>query len=574
MERSELLLDTAKFEGVFDSISTTLVQQTSVLRSMYNLDVKKLELDKEAKKDAARDRALKVDEAAVQTQTQSNDSTSTDSSFSTVSAGASSLTSGLAALVGGALGGMSIAGIGAMVVKGGFLALVAPKIGDFISGAVNETLNQANPPDAPGDGTAEFNKSISDGIGDAFTYGFIGRLFGKRVAAIAAVGGFVGSFSEEIIKKFGNEDNVIDEFGMEFDETAVSNILKAIGAAIALITPSLIRRALPRILSRNMVRPAVVGAVAGAAAIDGSGNRVDPRPRNFTRQADGSFTSNRTGETLRGGALQNAQRTYDSDQDLMRRLDNSKYAKFAKFAKGAGALGSVISIGYLASILLNEEYTDAEKTELIGGELGAIFGGVNGAVLAAGVGAAMGITSGPGAIITAIGGGIAGAVAGDWLGSQIAGMIVGSKTDFDEVPADVRSTLPLMDTNALPLTSEPRPTYSGQQGDYDRNDWDNTLGKLYNPDGTLKPEFLLPNIPESVEPIMGPDQVISRQRRLQSLESNAMDFGQAQASVLLAEGAKVYRAGNNSSVTNVTNITKIDSSSSLANNSGVITAFG
>ena len=73
---------------------------------------------------------------------------------------------------------------------------------------------------------------------------------------------------------------------------------------------------------------------------------------------------------------------------------------------------------------------------------------------------------------------------------------------------------------------------------------------------------------------MGPDQVISRQRRLQSLESNAMDFGQAQASVLLAEGAKVYRAGNNSSVTNVTNITKIDSSSSLANNSGVITAFG
>ena len=61
MERSELLLDTAKFEGVFDSISTTLVQQTSVLRSMYNLDVKKLELDKEAKKDAARDRALKVD---------------------------------------------------------------------------------------------------------------------------------------------------------------------------------------------------------------------------------------------------------------------------------------------------------------------------------------------------------------------------------------------------------------------------------------------------------------------------------------------------------------------------------
>ena len=133
---------------------------------------------------------------------------------------------------------------------------------------------------------------------------------------------------------------------MEFDETAVSNILKAIGAAIALITPSLIRRALPRILSRNMVRPAVVGAVACAATIDGSGNRVDPRPRNFTRQADGSFTSNRTGETLRGGALQNAQRTYDSDQDLMRRLDNSKYAKFAKFAKGSGALGSVISIGY------------------------------------------------------------------------------------------------------------------------------------------------------------------------------------------------------------------------------------
>ena len=165
MERSELLLDAAKFEGVFDSISTTLVQQTSVLRSMYNLDVKKLELDKEAKKDAARDRALKVDEAAVQTQTQSNDSTSTDSSFSTVSAGASSLTSGLAALVGGALGGMSIAGIGAMVVKGGFLALVAPKIGDFISGAVNETLNQANPPDAPGDGTDEFNKSISDCLG-------------------------------------------------------------------------------------------------------------------------------------------------------------------------------------------------------------------------------------------------------------------------------------------------------------------------------------------------------------------------------------------------------------------------
>lgn len=581
MERSELLLDAAKFEGVFDSISTTLVEQTSVLRSMYNLDVKKLAFDKEVKKDAARDKALRVDDAAVQTQTQSNDNSS--SSFNNTGASISNAASGLAALVGGALGGISVAGLGAMVIKGGFLALVAPKIGDFISGAINETLDNVNPPDKKGDGTSEFNKSISDGIGDAFTFGFIGRLFGKRVAAIAAAGGFVKSFSDEIIKKFGNDQDVIDKFGMEFDEKAVGNILTAIGAAIALVAPSIIKRALPRLLSRTMgiASAATVGAVAGAAAIDANGNRVDPKPRNFTRQADGSFISNTTGKVLTGGAAQNAQRTYDSDQDLMKRLDNSKYARFAKFAKGAGALGSVISIGYLASILLNENYTDDEKVELIGGELGAIFGGVGGAALAAGVGAAMGIATGPGAIITGIGGGIVGAIAGDWLGDQIAGMIVGSKNSFDEVPADVENTIMLPSGRDMPVEVAPRPTRenSGKAGRNLRpaqQNWDRLFGESYDPSGLIKPELLPPPqgpTYQSTTPTFGPDQVIDRQRRLQSLESNATNFGEAKASMLLAEGAKVFKAGNNTTVSNITNITKIDSSPSLSNDSGIMTAF-
>ena len=585
MERSELLLDAAKFEGVFDSISTTLVQQTSVLRSMYNLDVKKLELDKEARKDAARDRALRVDEAAVQTQTQSNDSTNTNASFSTSGGGGvSGLASGLGTLVGSALGGMSIAGLGAMVVKGGFLALVAPKIGDFISGAINETLNEFNPPDKKGDGTSEFNKSISDGLGDAFTFGFIGSLFGKRVAAIAAVGGFVKSFSDEIIKKFGNDQDVIDKFGMEFDEKAVGNILGAIGAAIALVAPMVIRKALPKFLSKAIAGAAVLGAVGGAVALDKDGKKVDAKPRKFTQKGyhpDGSprlFNSAGKEMLPHTSQYKSSKLAFDQDQDLMSRLRKSKYKKLAKLS---GVLGSVISMGFLASILLNESLTDDEKIKTIGAELGTIFGGVGGAALGSAAGLALGFTSGPGMILTGIGGGIAGAFAGEWLGNQIATGIVGSKSDFDELPADVENSVMLPTGMNMPVEVAPRPTRenSGKSGRNLRpmqQNWDRLFGESYDPSGLMKPELLIPpqgpNLP-STTPTFGPDQVISRQRRLESLESNAMTQDQAQASVLLAEGAKVYKAGNNSSVTNITNITKVDSSISLSNDSGIMTAF-
>lgn len=581
MERSELLLDTAKFEGVFDSISTTLVEQTSVLRSMYNLDLKKLEFDKEAKKDAARDRVLKVDEAAVQTETQSNNNNNnTNSSFS--DAGSSNLASGLATLVGGALGGISVAGLGALVVKGGFLALVAPKIGQFISGAINETLDKFNPPDKKGDATDEFNKSISDGLGDAFTYGFIGRLFGKRVAAIAAAGGFVKSFSDEIIKKFGNEDKVIKQFGMEFDEKAVSNILAAIGAAIALVTPMVIRKALPKFLSRGLASSAVVGSVAAAAALDKDGKRVSPKPRNFTQKgthADGSprlFDSKGKEMAPNTSQYKASKLAYDQDQDLMSRLRKSKYRKLTKLS---GIIGSVVGMGYLASILLNENLDDNEKIELIGSELGAIFGGAGGAALGAAAGVALGFTSGPGMILTGLGGGIAGAFAGDWLGNQIAAGIVGMKSDFDELPADIENSIMMPTGKDKPVTVAPRPTTenSGKSGRNLRplqQDWDRLFGESYNPSGFMKPELLMPPTP-SATPTFGPDQVIDRQRRLQSLESNAGTFGdQAQASILLAEGPKTYKAGDNSSVTNITNITKVDSSPSLSNTSGLMTAFG
>lgn len=576
MERSELLLDTAKFEGVFDSISTTLVEQTSVLRSMYNLDLKKLEFDKEAKKDAARDRALKVDEAAVQTETQSNNNT--NSSLS--DAGSSNLASGLASLVGGALSGISMAGLGALVVKGGFLALVAPKIGEFISGAVKGTLDGFNPPGKKGDATDEFNKSIGDGLGKAFTYGWIGSLFGKRVALIAAAGGFVGSFSDEIVKKFGNEDKVIEMFGKEFDDDAVSNILTAIGGAIALVAPMVIRKALPKLFSRYLASAAVVGAAAGAVALDKDGNKVSAKPRNFTQKgthADGSprlFNSKGKEMAPNTSQYKASRLAYDQDKDLMSRLRKSKYRRLARLS---GVLGSVISMGFLASILLNENIDDDEKIELIGRELGTIFGGVGGAALGTAAGLALGFTSGPGMLLTGIGGGIAGAFAGEWLGTQIASGIVGSKTDFDELPADIENSVMMPTGTDMPVTVAPRPTESGQMGDYARNDWDRLFGEKYKPSGILKPELLMPPISKSnsATPILGPDQVIDkRYRRLQSLESNAGTFGdQAQASILLAEGSKTYKAGNNSSVTNITNITKVDSSPSLSNTSGLMTAF-
>ena len=582
MERSELLLDAAKFEGVFDSISTTLVEQTSVLRSMYNLDVKKLAFDKEVKKDAARDKALRVDDAAVQTETQSNDNS--NASFNNTGSSITAMGSGLAALVGGALGGISVAGLGAMVVKGGFLALVAPKIGEFISGAVKATLDKKNPPDKPGDGTDEFNKSISDGIGDAFTYGFIGRLFGKRVAAIATIGGFVGSFSDEIIKKFGNKKDVIEKFGMEFDNTAVGNILTAIGSAIALITPMLIRRALPNILAGT-----IVGAGAGSAAalaIDKDGKEVDRKPRNFThkgyhKNGDPRLFNSKGKELMPNNSnYKSSKLAFDSDQDLMKRLQNSPYKKFAKVAKRGGILGSIISIPYIAAILLNERATDEQKIAALSEELGALFGGIGGAALGTSIGAALGVVSGPGLFLTALGGGLAGGFAGEWLGGQLAEAIVTDANSIDDVPEDMlsRTGLPSMGavtsgSSILPPSIEPRPTYSGMQGDYDRNDWDNTVGLFYNRDGTLKPQYSTNSSTPSVEPMRGPDQVIDRQRRLQSLESNATNFGEAKSSMLLAEGAKVFKAGSTTTVSNITNITKIDSSPSLSNDSGIMTAF-
>lgn len=97
----------------------------------------------------------------------------------------------------------------------------------------------------------DIRNSLAEALGAAGFWGVIGRVFGRRVAAIFAVAGAASSlFSDTMSLLFEeNENGMYEAFGQEFSPEVFDAIGGVIGAAIAVFLPRLLRRALPSILA-------------------------------------------------------------------------------------------------------------------------------------------------------------------------------------------------------------------------------------------------------------------------------------------------------------------------------------
>jgi hypothetical protein len=429
-----------KFNAVLDSVNSNIILQSAILQKTLDIE--------ETRELAAR--LASVDQSRVLPRNglpapQNRTETPTTETGST-----EGISAGIASLIGGALGAMSVAGFGRLLARGSLLTFMAPVLGEWIGNLAKEGLDNFNP---GGSGVGGFNESMSDALGSATTMGFIGRIFGKKVALIFAAGGFVASFGDELFKKLdADKDGIIEAFGKELTPDNLSAIMGAVAGAVALALPMLIRRGLLPALSRAVGTSAAARAAAGAAASSAARNPTTgeqtPRQRNFTYDADtDEYYSNRTDQRgrrikLTGGARATAERTRLADDAILAQAAK-RFPGFSKLLKANAVVGSLISLPFIASILMNDELSEDEKIAAVSGEIGALLGGVGGAATGAAIAGALGASvTGPGGILTGIAGGVLGAFAGDWVGTQIGEMIVGNKSEFDELPPEVEASVP------------------------------------------------------------------------------------------------------------------------------------
>jgi hypothetical protein len=416
-----------KFTSVLESVQISILKQTDILQETLKIEKDRL------KSNQRQEKLQSVDQTKINKVKENK----TDSSVITEN---NSLGLGLSSLIGGALGAISIAGFARLLAKTPLLAFIAPVAGEWVGNLIKEGLDNFNLSGIE----SGFNESISNGLGTAVEWGLIGRIFGKKVGLIFGAAGFASSFGDKLFEKLdSNKNGIIEAFGLELTNTNLSAIMGALGGAIVLALPSLIRKGLLPALSRAIGMGAA-GAAGGAAAAAGSRSAAAPtiKPRNFTyNPIDNSYTSNISGKKLTGNAAKTAEATRLADEKLLAEAAK-RYPGFAKLLKGGSIIGGLISLPIIASILMNDDLTNDEKTEAVSGEIGSLLGGIGGAAIGASIAGALGASvTGPGGILTGVAGGVLGAFAGDWVGSQLGSIIVGNKKDFDDLPKPISDSL-------------------------------------------------------------------------------------------------------------------------------------
>ena len=241
-------IDLSKFEKLFSSMERQLIMQSSFLESMYNLAVderedrisRENELDVARVEDRARyDQQLEDSGRGPQITTDQRDS----------------LFSSLFGMIPGILSGISLAGVGSLLIKGGMLAIIAPAIGEFVEGFINQALTELE--DAAGfELPGEFKSGISAVLGDAAKWFAIGKLIGGKFGALFGATGFIYEQFETWLDPDG--DNEINSgFLAGFDTRILSGIGTAIAVALGLALPKLIRKFLPGILA-GLILPKVL----------------------------------------------------------------------------------------------------------------------------------------------------------------------------------------------------------------------------------------------------------------------------------------------------------------------------
>lgn len=168
--------------------------------------------------------------------------------------------------LGGAIGGVRFA----PAIIAGVTMAVAPTLGAFVGDLAKELIAQ----------TGTVDRSVLDSFDQSFvrggTMGVLGMLFGKKFAALFAVGGAVSPMFDSTLQTIFDRDGdgIMSAFGYEFGPDKLGAISSAVGAGLAVAltsskTRNLIGGAVSATFSTIGWKASVFGAVAGLAYMFG-----------------------------------------------------------------------------------------------------------------------------------------------------------------------------------------------------------------------------------------------------------------------------------------------------------------
>lgn len=293
----------AKFNDVFQSINTNLMQQTQILRETLQIQLEEAGKNERSRQLAEAERSSSTPQPISSRYTQGG---SSPFSESTSGGGLSGLLSLFGAGgFGGAVGAGATALLGALrkPLRTALLTVIAPSVGALIGSFVEEGLLELG---ASTDAANAFGEAAN--LGGLF--GMIGLAFGKRMGLVAAAGGVAASFGDEVLDSLGlDKDKIISILGTEMKtETLAQGILGALGASVtaAALSPSF-RASLTNFfkdsvdtngnpLSRFPRRRALLGATIGSAVLGayiayGDDLKTWIEDQDFPAPVEGVFTA-------------------------------------------------------------------------------------------------------------------------------------------------------------------------------------------------------------------------------------------------------------------------------------------
>jgi hypothetical protein len=270
-----LKIEFSKFESILESVNSSIIDQTQILRETLQLQLQEADRSERARQIEGASRTGPAPETTTAVRISDTNRLPTTDERS-----AGFMTSLLSLFgigsIGGAAGAIGMSLISAMrkPLKTAILTVLAPAVGTLLGDFVKLGLTELG---SDADTASKFGKAAN--LGGLF--GMIGLAFGRRMGLVGVGAGIAASFGDELLDSVGlDKDKMISLFGQEFKTEALAQgILGALGASVtAAATSPTFRKSIMDFfkdsvdvngnpLSRFPQRRALLGATIGAAVL-------------------------------------------------------------------------------------------------------------------------------------------------------------------------------------------------------------------------------------------------------------------------------------------------------------------
>jgi len=486
------LVDNPKLEQVFLSIEKQLIAQTGFLKSMQSLQTDEFRFNKEMARRAESEKTR-----SLVAQEDGSNLSSTTPPVAQDTKGKEEAGKGIFGLLSSLFSGLTVGGLAASLLKKSLPALLAPVIGNFIGGAVEQTLKEFGMSD-------KASKGISDAATSGVTWAIWGKLlFGNKGAILgllAGIGSKLGTLmtanKDNIVGKImggiSDDPKVWDEWGMLL-VPALTGLLYFIGKKLGIKLLEKGKTAISDALGRNKVPPitpaggppvpplptpttAGPGPTPTTAGPGAKPATTAPNAGKVPTYAPGKFSVPGLEGQKPGGATSvnqkmpsgmrtnSAGRVIDSKTDKFQSIDAimdalksegraATLAKYAKFFKFAGPAMTIIPALIDPAMAIYNDESEQEIKKQIAGALGTIGGAYLGAIAGAAGATMIPVVgqSGIGNLLGGIIGGVGGALSGEFLAESLASALMGGPAP-EPVSTEYDPSMP----EALPfITSTP-----------------------------------------------------------------------------------------------------------------------